>query len=138
MMTEQTAALSAAHIKYLLALRALSADGRGIRSVAIASVLGVSKASVHTMMHTLRDMEIIDNTQYGSVFLTESGRLLSEEYGRYYDAVSRYLAPVLPVETDRSASVCAFLAAVPPRELEELCRNIERRPDAGQERKGAI
>ena len=67
-------ALTAANIRYLLALKTLEKEGAGTRSVDIASSLGLSKPSVHNMMNTFTEMGLVSKNAYGAAFLTELGK----------------------------------------------------------------
>ena len=51
--------LSSSQIRYLLAMRALSDKNGAIRSARLASELGCSKPSVHTMIRTLSAMDLV-------------------------------------------------------------------------------
>ena len=72
--------LTAANIRYLLALRDLDGDQRGVRCVSIAEALGVSKPSVHAMMDTLKKLSLVDKDRYGTVRFTPAGRELADRY----------------------------------------------------------
>lgn len=53
-MANQVKNLTASNIKYLLVMRNLYVDGKGIRSTNIAKTLGITKLSVHTMIKSLQ------------------------------------------------------------------------------------
>ena len=58
---------------YLEAILVLSKKGEGVRSVDIASMLGVSKPSVSHAMKLLREDGYIAMDRYGTVTLLEKG-----------------------------------------------------------------
>ncbi len=117
--------LTASNIKYLLVLRELCRGREGVRCVAIAELLGVAKPSVHAMLHTLRDMGLIEKDPYGSARFTPAGQRLAETYGEYYDAICAYLARMLPQGADMRAAVCALLAEIPRDGIEVMCERIQ-------------
>ena len=111
-------ALTAANIRYLLVLRQLCPDDGVTRCVHVAEMLGISKSSVHTMMNSLKDMELIEKDRYGTVRFTEKGSRLSTLYTDYFEFMSRELYGVIPQSASRDIAVCAFLAEVPEKDLE--------------------
>ncbi len=120
--------LTAANIKYLLVMNELMQDGKGVRCVDIADSLGITRPSVHTMMNTLRDMQLIRKDRYGEAFFTDDGRDLAERYARYFDAICGSLSSLLANEADVKAAAYALLAEVPEKSLEGMLRAPE--PDA--------
>mgnify|MGYP004556155773 CR=1 FL=1 len=115
--------LTAANIRYLLVMSVLMQDGKGVRCVDIADSLGITKPSVHTMMNTLRDMQLIRKDRYGEAFFTDDGRDLAERYSRYFDAICGSLSSLLTNEADVKAAAYALLAEVPEASLEEMLRD---------------
>ena len=99
-------ALSASNIKYLLALRSLCGPSNEIRCVSVADALGISKASVHGMVH-----------------FTPEGRSLADQYAACYDVLAGYLHRVSSEEAALRAALCAFLAELPPDHLGRLCQS---------------
>lgn len=105
--------LSAANIKYLLALDALCREDKGARCVDLAAVIGVTKPSAHTMLNTLKEMRLLEKGRYGAAQLTEEGRKLAELYGACFGWLCGYLEKILPEEADVKTVVCAMLAEIP-------------------------
>ena len=66
-------ALTASNIRYLLTMKELDGDGRGVRCIALATALGLSKPSVHNMMGTFSQMGLISRDSYGAAFFTDEG-----------------------------------------------------------------
>lgn len=67
-MANRKSSLTASNIRYLIAIRKLCEDGNGTRCVRIAEVLGVSKPSVHTMINSLKELDLVRKDRYGEVF----------------------------------------------------------------------
>lgn len=113
--------LSAANIRYLIALNALDREG-GVRCVDIAQTLGITKPSVHRMMEAMCDMALIVKAKYGTVSLTETGRALAESYAAYYTTIGGYFAGRLSLTPDEAGEAAlALLAAVPGERAEHIC-----------------
>ena len=74
-------ALTASNIRYLLTMKELDGDGRGVRCIALATALGLSKPSVHNMMGTFSQMGLISRDSYGAAFFTDEGNELARRYG---------------------------------------------------------
>lgn len=117
----QKIVLSAAAIRYLLALKSLEREGGGTRSVDIASALGLSKPSVHNMMKTFDEMGIVSKNAYGAAYLTRIGNEIAGRYGRYYNAVTDLLHNSFPDADNIDAAVFFLLAELPEKSLEGLC-----------------
>ena len=75
--------LTASNIRYLLTMKGLDRDGCGVRCVALASALNLSKPSVHNMMDTFSELGIISKTSYGVAHFTDSGNDTARRYGHY-------------------------------------------------------
>ena len=102
--------LSAANIKYLLVMHRLLQTEEQPRSVAIARELGVSKASVHGMLESMRTLGLIDLEGRARITLTETGKAIAAKYSACYDAMSAWLMPVLGDPQSCRAAVLAFCA----------------------------
>lgn len=124
-MANQKRALTASNIKYLLALYKLSPDSSGIRCVRLAETLGVTKPSVHTMINTLKDMNLVLKDGYGAVSFTNEGEKIAGQYSRYYEFISSYLSGLLPESVDMRSATCAILSEVSTEHLHEMCTRIK-------------
>ncbi len=113
--------LTPSNIRYLLAMKQLDKNGSGVRSVDIATCLGLSRPSVHNMMKTLIEMGFIRKTAYGVAFLTEEGEQTARRYGKYYLSVSEFLRDGFPGLKPVCPAVFALLAEIPETDLEKLC-----------------
>lgn len=58
---------------YLCAIKRLDTKGRGIRSVALARELQVSRPSVHAMLKKLVEAGYVEQEHYGIVYLLGKG-----------------------------------------------------------------
>ena len=115
--------LTAANLRYLLALRRLSGGvGAGVRSVRVAEELGLTKSSVHTMFRSFQAMGLIRKDAYGSAFFTPAGRALADRYYRYFQAARGLLAARVPPGAGLDDAACALLATLSQESLEHLCR----------------
>lgn len=113
--------LSAANIRYLIALNALDREG-GVRCVDIAQALGITKPSVHRMMEAMCGMDLIVKARYGTVSLTRQGRVLAGKYAAYYETIGGYFAGRLSLPPEEAGEAAlALLAAVPGERAEYIC-----------------
>ena len=121
--------LTAAHLRYLLAMRRLAegagegatGEGPGVRSVSMARALGLRKSTVHAMLVSLQAMGLVRKSDYGSAFFTPQGRALADRYHRYFQAVRGMLESRFPRCPALDDAACALLAALPPESLERFC-----------------
>ena len=123
-MTNGAQTLSVANIKYLLVLREHDRDGKGVRCVDVAETLGITKPSVHSMMGTLQQMELVEKPRYGVVRFTPEGRVLADRYAGCLDVICRHLGSLLPQETDVRAVACALAAKISIGALEQMCSRL--------------
>ena len=117
--------LSASNLRYLMVMKGLSENGRGVRCTDVATELGLSKPSVHNMMHTFRDMGLIRKDSYGASFFTEAGSELVERYSRYVDALAGLLAGYFPQEAPLQAAVYAMVSEMPEQDLDVFLQRAE-------------
>ena len=116
--------LTASNIRYLLTMKELDGDGRGVRCIALATALGLSKPSVHNMMGTFSQMGLISRDSYGAAFFTDEGNELTRRYSRYYAGVARLLRRSFPGMADvREAAYSS--PRCPKAALRNWCRRIE-------------
>ena len=116
--------LSASHIWYLLVLKKLAASDLGVRSVELASELGVSKPSVCNMLCVLAEMKLVDKQPRSIVYLTQAGNQMAEKYSEYYDAVFAILTKYISQNCIAPEAVCSLIAEMTEDSLEELCFSI--------------
>jgi Mn-dependent DtxR family transcriptional regulator len=100
-MDERTV-LTPAHEDYIEAIVELeeSQECTEIRSVDIANLLEVSKASVNKALQTLRDAGYIVQERYGRITLTEPGRAYGKEIWHRHQALRGFLVDELGVDPE--------------------------------------
>lgn len=81
---------------YLEAIEMLG--GKNVRSVDIATKLGVSKASVNRAVNTLMQNGLVVKAPYGDISLTDMGVETSEKVLRKHLVLKRLLVEVLGVD----------------------------------------
>lgn len=111
--TDEHHGLTMANEDYIEAIYRLATEGaddavldEGVRSVEIAELLDVSKASVNKAISSLRDAGLVKQTRYGRVVLTELGRKVGAEVWRAHRTLRSFLMRDLgvdPVTADREA-----------------------------------
>ena len=102
MTVEGAIALTPAHEDYIEAIVELeeSQNHPEIRSVDIANLLGVSKASVNKAVQTLRDADFIEQERYGRITLTDHGRAYGREIWGRHNMLRRFLIDDLGVDPE--------------------------------------
>ena len=79
----------------------------GVRSVDIASRLGVSKASVNKAVSVLKGQGLVEQSHYGKVMLTPQGREIGEAVWYRHRLLRTFLVQELGVEFERAdAEAC--------------------------------
>ena len=86
---------------YRLALEDASGDGT-VRSVDVAERLGVSKASVNKALSTLKESDMVEQSRYGRVTLTQKGREYAALVWRAHRALRLFLESDLGVSPERA------------------------------------
>ena len=111
---------------YLKVMLELSSE-EGIRSTDIASALGISKASVSSMMNVLREAGYVTKEKYGTVTLTENGRNVAANIKRRYELLKRFLHNVLGVEATIAAEdACQLEHLISPETADQMDRQLEK------------
>lgn len=102
MSDEARVTLTPAHEDYIEAIVELeeSQNHPEIRSVDIANLLGVSKASVNKAVQTLRDGDYIEQERYGRITLTDSGRAYGKEIWARHNMLRTFLIEDLGVDEE--------------------------------------
>ena len=77
-------------------------ETEGVRSVDIAQRLGVSKASVNKAVTALKASELVEQSHYGKVMLTERGREVGQAIWYRHRLVRTFLVQELGVDFDRA------------------------------------
>ena len=93
---------------YLEAILVLSRKGGGVRSVDIATMLGVSKPSVSHAMKLLREDGYIAMDRYGTVTLMDKGAEIAEQIDAYSGRGSTILKGIGSYsKKDKDVVMCA-------------------------------
>lgn len=126
-MSDQTVALTAANIRYLLVINELDKnDGVGVRSVDIARQLGVKKPSVHTMINTLCEKGFAAKEKYEEIHLTPEGRKLAAQYDQCFGLLNGRMQEALSLSpNDYRKALCAILEQTDRDSLNKLCQRLE-------------
>ena len=106
---EEGVHLTPAHEDYIEALVELeeSQERPDIRSVDIANLLVVSKASVNKALQVLREGGYIEQERYGRITLTDSGRAYGKEIWARHRALRSFLVDDLGVDEETAdAEAC--------------------------------
>lgn len=111
--TDEHHGLTMANEDYIEAIYRLATEGtekdaldEGVRSVEVAELLDVSKASVNKAISSLREAGLVEQTRYGRVVLTELGRQVGAEVWRAHRTLRSFLMRDLgvdPITADREA-----------------------------------
>lgn len=111
--------LSAAHLRYLLAIYETAAIQRDICSRTIAERLGVTRPSVARALDQLMDRGMIVKAHYGKVYLTDRGVFVARRVQQQVQRVLEHFPPVEPdvslTGAERLAAALALTAALPER-----------------------
>jgi len=111
---------------YLKVMLELSSE-EGIRSTNIASALGISKASVSSMMNVLREAGYVTKEKYGAVSLTENGRKAAADTKRRYELLKKFLHDILGVEAAIAAEdACRMEHLISPETADQIDRQLEK------------
>lgn len=79
----------------------------GVRSVDIATMLGVSKASVNKAVTALKAQGLVEQSHYGKVMLTPQGREIGSAVWYRHRLIRTFLVQELGVEFNRAdAEAC--------------------------------
>ena len=79
----------------------------GVRSVDIATMLGVSKASVNKAVTALKAQGLVEQSHYGKVMLTPQGREIGSAVWYRHRLIRTFLVQEFGVEFDRAdAEAC--------------------------------
>ena len=98
--SSRQACLSASLEDYIEAIYNLSAKNKCARSKDIASLLGVSRASVTGALRSLKDKGYVNYKPYGPIVLTSAGNSAASEVAEKHRVLRSFFVDVLEVEAD--------------------------------------
>ena len=104
--------LTAAHLRYLLAIYEVSRTHLDISSRSIAEKLGVTKPSVVRIMNLLMERGMIVKEHYGKIYMTDRGIFVAREVQAQLDRILQNFPPVKLELTDEEREALA----IPPAE----------------------
>lgn len=96
-------ALTSAGEDYLEAIYRIMCEKPGeasVRSVDVSEQLGVSKASVNKALTALKEGGFVEQTRYGRVELTETGRIYAAQVWRRHRMLRAFLTTELGVDAE--------------------------------------
>ena len=109
--------LTAAHLRYLLAIYEVSRTHLDISSRSIAEKLGVTKPSVVRIMNLLMERGMIVKEHYGKIYMTDRGIWVAKQVDRELKAILEHFPPVsAPLSSEeRFSAALAMTSALPDR-----------------------
>lgn len=110
---------------YLEAILVLSRKGGGVRSVDIASMLGVSKPSVSHAMKLLREDRYIAMDRYGTVTLLEKGMEIAERIYERHTVLTKMLEGLGVSEEVAKADACKLEHDVSNESFEKIKEHLK-------------
>ncbi len=97
------------YLECIVRLEADNAESEGIRSVDIAQQLNVSKASVNKAVSALKEQGLVEQSHYGKVMLTESGRELGNAVWYRHRLLRTFLVQELGVSFETADSEACMM-----------------------------
>lgn len=85
---------------YLEAILRLEDENRHVRSIDVASALGVSRPSVNKALGVLKKAGMVDQQPYGRISLTELGRETAGEVLHRHLTLRTFLTKILGVDAE--------------------------------------
>ena len=110
---------------YLEAILVLSRKDGGVRSVDIASMLGVSKPSVSHEMKLLREDGYIAMDRYGTVTLLEKGMEIAERIYERHTVLTKMLEGLGVSEEVAKADACKLEHDVSDESFEKIKEHLK-------------
>lgn len=114
---------------YLEAILVLSKQGGGVRSVDIASMLGVSKPSVSHAMKLLREDGYIAMDRYGTVTLLEKGEEIAMRIYERHQVLTKLLEGLGVSEEVAKADACKLEHDISDESFEKIKEHLKGRVD---------
>ena len=109
--------LTAAHLRYLLAIYEVSQTHLDISSRSIAEKLGVTKPSVVRIMNLLMERGMIVKEHYGKIYMTDRGIWVAKQVDQELQNILAHFPPVSAplTEEERYNAALAMTSALPDR-----------------------
>lgn len=119
--------MSTASENYLEVIFELSMTGQPVRSVDVAKLMGVSKASVNKAIGVLRGAGMVEQELYGSIQLTPEGLQRAKEVAQRHGTIKRFLTEVLGIdEATAEGDACRMEHVVTETTMRAWSKYVER------------
>ncbi|MCL2137491.1 MAG: metal-dependent transcriptional regulator [Coriobacteriia bacterium] len=121
-----TPRLSSTNEDYLEAIYTLGGQQGLVRSVDLASHLGVSKASVNNAVNTLKQAGLVEQPHYGNLSLTLAGAEYASSVLHRHLVLFRFLSEILGVDPEvASDEACLMEHAISSETLQRFVSFID-------------
>lgn len=97
------------YLECMVRIESEEGDCGGVRSVDIATRLGVSKASVNKAVTALKAQGLVEQSHYGKVMLTDEGRRMGAAVWRRHRLIRTFLVRELGIEFERADSEACMM-----------------------------
>ena len=101
--------LTGNQIMYLLTIKKLANSRHVIKSVDVARDMNYSRASIHKMLRSLKEMNYIEQERYGSIRLTASGSRAATGYLKKYKVIEDTLKDVIDLPEGYQLGICNLI-----------------------------
>jgi len=119
--------LTTANEDYLEAIYALGGHNGTVRSIDLATHMGVSKASVNKAVSTLKQAGLVNQPHYGDMSLTDSGAEYASSVLHRHLVLLSFLTDILGVDPDVAKDeACMMEHAISSDTLERIAALINR------------
>lgn len=115
-----TKKLTSSQIRYMIWLFRLSRNGAGVKNIELATVLELSKPSIHNMLKSLAEMGIVTKQTYGLAHFTDEGRMLAKKYETCFVLLEDKLSELCGKDEVTENSICGILADLPCEKIDRL------------------
>ena len=123
---EEEVVLREASEDYLEAILKLEDDNKHVRSIDVASDLGVSRPSVNKAIGVLKKAGMVEQQPYGRIMLTAQGRKQATEIMTRHKTLKHFLIGVLGVdEATADEDACKMEHVVSAQTINKLTRYIQ-------------
>ncbi|MEG1393099.1 MAG: metal-dependent transcriptional regulator [Christensenellaceae bacterium] len=113
--------ISASSQDYLEIIYTLYKSGIEVRSVDIATAMGVSRASISKAMGVLKNAGMVMQEKYGRIMLTTEGMAAAKKVIRTHETLKSFLVDVLGVsEKIAQQDACKMEHSISPETLKKL------------------
>jgi len=97
----------------------------GVRSVDVATHLGVSKPSTHNAISNLLEQGYIEKQNYGTVSLTEAGKQIAMSIIKKHNAVKQLLLMIGVSEENAEIDACKIEHYISDETTQKLYKFLE-------------